>query len=151
MKVKKIPPTYATSDGKEWASEAEALRHQTLLDAHQNFVIAEKQWHYALAESQVTADGVPFQFGIRDYYFVSWWSSGRPSLITVDFIGRNTSWDGENLRLIPYGANLSKVNPIDIADLYYHKKNAQYELIKRLNEFVTERQEEIRKLREEVK
>ena len=85
MAVKQTKPTFQCSDGKEFPTQAEADRHEDLMVAKDEYETARRKFGIALAKTQKTADGKPFEFGImRNYWYIRCWNS-LPRLFVVDF------------------------------------------------------------------
>lgn len=78
--VTEIAPCFQTSDGGEFATKAEAMRHQVVLDAMEALDVAQRRFEVALAEECLTADGLPFRFDNTDYY---WLAHRHPGLCTL--------------------------------------------------------------------
>jgi hypothetical protein len=68
--IKHIAPRFKTSDHKEFATEAEAQRHQAVLDTLEALEHAQRAFEIAVAKEQLTADGQPFSWKNNTYYFV---------------------------------------------------------------------------------
>jgi hypothetical protein len=86
MAVKESPRTFRASDGREFSSKRDAERYEMLLQAKRVHDNAKAVLCRALAETQKTADGVPFEFGVfKDYYYIMEWD-GFPHLRQVDFV-----------------------------------------------------------------
>jgi len=150
MPITKRPQTFEASDGAEFATEAEAKRHQALLDASRDFRSAEKIYHQAIAKTQKTADGRPFEFGVfRDYYLIHWWGD-RPRLVTIDFIGRDSILEDGKLYLVPGPDKRQAVPRVAVEELYVDRLAARKELLRRLEEWIADVNREIEELMAEV-
>lgn len=86
MAVKEVPQRFKTTDGVEFATKAEAERHQAVVDANQQFEKAQRQLALATIESYKTADGQPFEFSLFVDYYLVVEGIGWPSLHTVSFM-----------------------------------------------------------------
>lgn len=68
----KVQPKQYESHGKTFDTHKEAQRHDELVAARVALEDAQRKYQRVLAESAVTADGVPFEFGVfHDYYYVA--------------------------------------------------------------------------------
>lgn len=86
MAVTKKKAAFVCRDGEEFATEADAARHEELLDATTNFSEAQRRLNRAATGCQLTADGEPFdvtRWG--DYWFLAEWHQGGPALCRVSF------------------------------------------------------------------
>ena len=83
MNVRVVEKTYRTSDGNEFRSEEDAIRHETLENARSALDQAQHRFIIALAESQKTADGQPFSFRNWAYYRVRDCYGSLPSVERV--------------------------------------------------------------------
>jgi hypothetical protein len=149
MAVKKVPQVYETSDGLEFESKKQAERHEALIEARELFEGARERFGERLAQTQKTADGVSFEFGIcRDYWVVVPCWAGLPRLrkIWFSYMGDQRfeiSEDDEITLLYSeredgHGSRTR----YKISDLYYSEKEAKKALLaaqqKRLEEFTEE-------------
>jgi len=92
MGIKKIEKkeTFRTSDGDEFDDEASAEKHETLISAKAAYESARDRYARILWETQITADGQPFKFGLwRNYYFVSEFTDW-PFIHSVEFMLSST-------------------------------------------------------------
>lgn len=146
MPVKESPKTYTASDGTEFDSKAEAERYDNLLQAKEKYDSARTLLCRALAESQKTADGVAFEFGVfRDYYSILEWD-GFPRLHTVQSLYMHSNEDFEleqdgTIYLVEQRATNQR-RTYRIGELYYHESEAKKALVevreKRLAEWTKE-------------
>lgn len=94
MSVKKLSPTYQTTDRATFEDEGEAKRWQKMLDAKAEFDKAVAPFVRALAAVTHTADNQPFQFEYRKkFYLLSNQFVGTPRIKEVD-----VSWHDVILR-----------------------------------------------------
>jgi hypothetical protein len=152
MGVKKSPQTFQTSDGFEYDTEEEAERHEAVATAKQNYEGARDAFCRVLAESQKTADGVPFEFGVfRDYWFILEWD-GFPRLHKVCFLCmRNDNFElneGSEISLVQ--EENGRRRTFKISDLYWNHKAAGRALLKVQAERLKEFGESMEKLQAEV-
>lgn len=136
--------------GKEFDTKAEAERYDKLQKARQEYEDAGYKLQSLLAETQRTADGQVFEFGIfRDYYAVTRFC-GFPTLQRLTFMCRN--WEvqedefGVNIR--DGGRQDNRFYPI--GDLYADERNAQKALAHAQFKELAELTEQTNKLRESV-
>ena len=99
MGVREVPPTFRTSDGKEFTSKPDAERHEALVAAAGAYESAQRRYAHALWESQQTADGQRFKFEHWDYYHIAW-SGDWPCLGEVHFYPSRCTLDETDALLI---------------------------------------------------
>ena len=119
---------------------------------------ARRNFGDLLAESFRTADGVPFAFGIfRDYYYVAPGWGEEPCIRAVGFICGSWEYDLDkyhetgHFRLVTTdAANNNRRTEYDIADLYYHKGNAERALVVAMRDWMQRKQDDLTKLEAKV-
>jgi len=147
MSIKKTPVKFKTTDGSEFDTEAKAETHEALYQANEEYQSARRKLGRLLAETQITADGEQFQFGVyRDYHRIvpNYW--GWPSLDRVPYLGWNWRWDNAGDRFVihveEYLNGVNQNRSYAIGDLYASERKAREALIaareERLGEFQAE-------------
>jgi hypothetical protein len=146
MAVEQIPASFRASDGSKFATEKEAKRHDERITAARDFEQARRTLAKAIAKSQKTADGELFDFGWRDYWFVTQTYKHMPTLFSVQFNGwydMKFQFDGERCRIADDSQRSDRISYYDIGDLYKHKKNAVAALKQKQAEYIAQCQEEL--------
>lgn len=148
MGIKKKPSVYEASDGTEFETQAEAERYQALTDAERQYRNASAAYGQMLAETQKTRDGVAFQFGLfQDYWYPIHWG-GKPCVIRIGFIGRETYLEGDKLYLIPYQGDQGRnVKRVEVSEVFASETAAKAQLVEELEKYVASLQQEIAVLR----
>lgn len=132
MPVNKKPAAYETSDGAEFDSEVDAIKHQSLLDAKQAVTAAERTYGTLLAETQKTADGVPFNWNCRTYWIVGTrYGEPQMEMFEVGSGCRSSIYDG--VLHLKYGFNPE--HSAEVGELYISKRNAINKLIEELEQY----------------
>lgn len=153
MAVKKVPQVFRTSDGAEFDNEEQATRHEDLLDRKHKFQIAFERLGDALAETQKTADGSLFEFGVcRDYYAIapSWVGLPRLRKIWFSYMGENRFEINEDDEVILiHQENQSRIE-YRISELYRSEKEAKKALLAAQDERLEHLRQEVEELRAEV-
>lgn len=150
MPVKKIPQVWETSDGEEWETEKEANARQKLLDAKANFDAAERAYGQVLAETQKTADGYPFEWGVfSDYWRPTAWADGRPSIARISVVGRETSLSNGEVSIVPYTENGQRLT-CKVSELFRRESNAKKDLVKRMEQYLAYVKEDLEAMRKEA-
>ena len=145
MKVRVKERTYETSDGQEFATQSEANKRQSLIDATEKYRNAKEDFGRSMAETQRTADDRSFVFGVfNDYWFIESYGD-KPTLVKFDFIGREVELDGEDLYLIPgrYGHSTPNCR-VAVKDLYADRSNARKAVVLELKKYMERIQDEIK-------
>ena len=152
MPIKAKPAQFVASDGKEFASQKEAEAHQELIESASKFDAARRRFYVAVAESQKTADGVPFDLNRwQDYYVLCRHGYCGPGLRRIMF-GYTTRIElsgdaNDQVQLIVMeDANQGKTASFFISDLYFEKEAAHAALAQAIREHIAEKQEELKKL-----
>ena len=156
MAVKKVPGTYAASDGQEFDDEEEAKRHDELITARQEYDDARKKFNRVLAQTQKTADGETFDFGLfTSYYYITDYYYTQPSLKHVNFLGWNFEIDehddsveisqaeGETGREHRFSCKISR--------LYVSKKRAEIALINALESWLDEQRRTVNEIKKDLR
>jgi hypothetical protein len=151
MGVREIPQTFRTSDGREFTDKGEAERHEALVEAKREYDTARAVLGRRLAETQKTADGRPFEFGVfGDYYFVTEGWSGMPELLTVSFFGNNFSIDEHRIAevvILQRAQGRDRDSEYRIADLYRGKAAAERALLEAQEAWLAKKTAEVAELR----
>ncbi len=151
MQVKKVEAMFKTSDGEEFSDEKSAESHQKLIDVERQYDMAFRAYKQLLAETQKTADGFPFEFGVcRDYWYPTWWGE-RPRIIKISFIGREVVMHGDTLYVVPYQEHGQTVKQVQVSELYRTEKAAKIHLLRELITYQHELSEEMKGLQAYIK
>lgn len=149
-----IPQQYQTSDGRKFTDEAEAKRHEVLVQAEQQYKEARHAFGLALAKTQKTADGKPFDFGGRGYRYVVRPNGSPPRLVEVSIYGGyGFDFDDRDgfVILQPAGEGSNRyVTRYAVHDLYADQHAADVALLAATEEWIAEHQAQLDKLRERV-
>lgn len=143
----KTETTYKTQDGREYANEKDALKHERLKELREKYDNAKHVYAKALWETQVTADGKPFDLAVwRNYYYVSPGYFGKPNLKEIHFYTWSMELDEDDILCIRYHedtTNGRQWTSYKINELYSSRVLAEYALVDALLEWLRERTEEI--------
>lgn len=150
--IKKTEVKFRTTDGSEFDTEKEAEKHEELYQANEAYDTARRRLGKLLAETQKTADGKAFEFGIyRDYYFVTpgYWS--WPALQQIPYLGWSWQWDnsGDKFTIFtdhPDGKRLR----FEIGNLYADKRLAEKALLEAREKRIAELHEEMEQMRAQI-
>lgn len=131
---------FRTEDGQEFTDKASAERHEKLVAAKAAYEDARQQYAKALAETQFTADGYPFDLNTRHtYYYVTGLWNGSPEVDSVSFYLWNIDLDeADRLSVVQWDnrGEASRRVSYRIDHLYWHKSGAQEEMIREYAEYV---------------
>lgn len=151
MGIKTKPKVFETSDGEEWESEADAKERQVLLDAEARYESAVREYGQKLAESQRTKDGFPFEWGVMcNYWFPTLAAGFRPTLRQLSVIGRETTIVDGHVKVIPYQDGDGRKQSYFVSELFRREINAKRDLLKRLEKYRDQVNEDIDTLRKEL-
>jgi hypothetical protein len=153
MAVKEQPKQYE-SHGKTFDTRKEAKRHDELVTAKQALEDAQDKYQRVLAESAVTADGVPFEFGVfHDYYhIVKPWGS-MPHVDRLSYVAWGWSVRDSDLPdqvEIADRRDDGKSRYVPIKELYADRDKAVAALLVAQREWLEERRREIEEFAEKV-
>lgn len=146
---------FETEDGRKFTDQKAAETHEQIQAAATAYEQAREAFGRVLAESQRTADGFPFEFGLSDYYYIALWG-GLPTIRRVDFWYRNWSfdYDRENepakfclLHFEGDGGRCGNGQPFRIGDLYRHRANAERALVEAQEKWLAEETERVAEAR----
>lgn len=130
MAVKKSTPKFIASDGQKFDDQESAERYDSLIEAKRNFETAKASYNRALAKSQKTADGEPFE-GFGDHYFVGW-LQGEVRFQRVSFYEYDLQVETDGtIKMKPYGF---KDVYLPISELYRYERNAKKKYADHLRE-----------------
>lgn len=140
MSIKELPKTFRTSDGQTFEDEGAAKRHEELITTRDDFERAQRRFGKLLAETQLTADGNKFEFGLfRTYYYIERHQWGVPSLSEVPYLGSDWGFDDSDGFIIRYRrGNEGRVIEFKISEMYEDRRAADKELLKVQEEFIAE-------------
>lgn len=152
MSVSQKPATWKTSDGAEFDNEADATRHEAVVEAIRNYEDAAKQLGIVLAERTKTADGYPFDFSHWQYWAVFPYHGCGPIMRRVNV----SRWDhisiGDNYDNDVQIAEQIGDRPREqymyhyIKDLYVTEKAAKKALAEAIKKHIATKREEIKRL-----
>jgi uncharacterized protein YkwD len=136
------------SHGKEFETKAEADKYDALHTARKEYEDAQHKLQQLLAETQKTADGQAFEFGVFHDYHTIVTFYGFPVLTTVSFMCWNWTVQEDE-----FGVSIKEDRGRDdrffrITSLYADKRNAEKALAAaQSNELIqlTQRTNELRK------
>jgi hypothetical protein len=159
-KIKEVPSCFQTSDGGEFPDRNEAAQHQEFLDTVSAYEEARKRLSLVVAQSQRTADGEIFEFGVfRDYLRIVPGWSGRPTLATVHF--NYHAWaerdldhkgrGGERVQIVVYSENKRTLEHYPIDELYAGQKAANRALLKAVEEWMKDQTEALENLKSSIR
>lgn len=150
--ITKTKPKFITSDGCEFDTEDGAERHEELVAARDEYERARLAFGRALARTQTTADGHPFDLGIwAKYWRVRPGWAGVPDLERMNWMwgGKfDFCQRGDELVLIEKGAVPPREVPIN--EIYATRREADKALLIATEEWIAERQQDLALLREEL-
>lgn len=151
MAVEQVPTQYRTSDGKQFKTAGEAERHERLITAQAKYEEAQREFRRAMAETQRTADGRLFEFGmLRDYYCIEWGAAGPPYLRTVSFYVWDCRVHEDNGHVYVTERDGKADREHRISSLYASEREAKRELLRLTTKWLAEETEKVAKLRAEV-
>jgi hypothetical protein len=142
--MKTLPQTFRTTDGKDFQDKDAAERHETLIEAKEAYVQARRLFGKLLAETQLTADGRRFEFGVfHTYYYIEPGFWGMPGLSEVPYLGWHWDFDDSDGFVIRYrDEKQNRDREFKIAELYSDRRIADKALLKareaRLAEYAAE-------------
>lgn len=150
--AKKLPELFEAKDGVKFKTQAEAERHEAMVDAKQTFQAARRRWTKALTETHKTADGADFVLnGIWDYWYVRQWAGQMPYVVRVSFSLWDCTLDDSDRAEIwveeGTGSNRTR-QCYCVAELYRHHGNANKALAVELKAFRDELSRRIREIEE---
>lgn len=129
MTIKEIPQMYETSDGQEFKNKMMAERHEEMVEVKHEYDTARRAYAKALAATQITADGRPFDLkSYHDYYFVTLGLEILPAVRWVSFSYWNIELDDQDTGfLVQHEERRGGRQRIryEIGKLYYFEKNAK--------------------------
>lgn len=129
MGVTKQPEQFKTTDRRTFATEAEAERHQAVLDGLKAYDEAVKNLGRALMAEEKTADGQPWDLYRTYWYLDQTW--GSPTLMEIRF-GRwyeqSLSVDDEGDLCIVAHDNLKQPRTFKAKELYALRDKAEVAL-----------------------
>lgn len=143
-----VPPKLRTSDGREFTNPKEAERHQEMLSAREAFADAHRKLGRALARTQTTADGEPFDFGVfRTYYYVREPYGQTPRLGEVSFYAFDFSFTERDDVFTIIQRDKGNETHYHINELYLHRDNAERALLAALEAWLVRQTEAVNELR----
>ncbi|MFA7254108.1 MAG: hypothetical protein WC107_06175 [Patescibacteria group bacterium] len=145
---------YRTRDGRSFETERAAAQHEELIDLRDGYELAKQALGRKLAETFKTADGQPFSVGLwTEYYWITPGHFSLPALLSVDFWGRNWTWEengeGDTLVLISHlndrGEDISdrQGRRFPINELFANRAKAKAELANRQRAWLQEKLTEL--------
>lgn len=149
--VKKVPAQFEASDGREFATEEEAKRHEALIEAKRAYDHHRTQYARVLWESQTTADGERFEMTmLRDYWYIHNSFYALPTLARVSFYIHHCDLDDGDEATIVHTDDSTNYGRIRIKDLYYHERNARKALLEISRQRLSELTKQVDQLEGEV-
>lgn len=148
MAIQQTAPMYRTTDGQEFASQADAERHEALSTAKRDYENASAVYDRLLAESQFTADGHPFRVSVlHTYYYVTNGLSGAPAVGTVAFFCRNFYLGSDDEVTITQQEDGKRDRTFWFKQLYARRENAERAQLAEFETWLEERHAECAALR----
>lgn len=154
--MEKIPEMYRTADGMEFENEADAEKHQAVLDTKAVYESAKQGLEFALVESVKTGDGKPFSFDRWQYWYVVRFF-GFPDIRSVSL----SRWGFEIVDIeedditirVDLSPDHSKPNYTNfrISEIYTTELAAKRSLLKAQEEQLAEYKKRVKNLRESIK
>jgi hypothetical protein len=137
---------FKSSDGREFDNETEALRHDELAVAREEYEHALAKMNGLIVKTTRTADGYLCELGIWiDYWYISPGWHGLPNIHKVPYLGWN--WDlsrhHDEVVIVHRETGRERTDEYAISSLYRNKKNALVALVEAQKEWLQERQDEI--------
>jgi hypothetical protein len=130
MAVRQSKPKFVASDGEKFDSQEDAERYDLLIEAKRVFDSAKRSYDRALARSQKTADGEPFE-GFDTHWHVGWFR-GEARCCRVSFYEYELRVETDGtIEIKPYG---EKDVYLPIKELYRYEKNARKKYAEYLRE-----------------
>jgi hypothetical protein len=134
-------PQWKTDDGKCFATEAEAKKHEELTRLEAEYVNACNAYAVALRATQQTADGHSFDMRCCLYYYIRQ-GAGEPYIEEIMFSVWNSILDEDDrLKIIRYPNHEEAraghgITTYRINELYALRKNAEKACIRLLAEYI---------------
>lgn len=151
--IKTVPVKFKASDGMEFESAVEAERHDGLVLAREAYVEACRLLNRRLAETQRTADGQMFDFGLsRDYWYLAPGWQTMPRMYAISFSGWSCSVEVRSdggVAIISEDETRSRT-AYRIVDLYRNKRKAEEALVAAKEEWLAVRSQEVAEYRAEI-
>lgn len=125
--MKEIEKRYRTADGREFDDPRLAKRHEAMVEARQRLEEAQRHFRKVFAETLVTADREPFDFGKWKYHLIRNRLLGIPDVYSVTFDRWRFEYRAENGKtvLLAWNEKERKYIPYPINELYAIERNAQ--------------------------
>lgn len=152
MAIQTVPSRYKTSDGREFGNETDAQRHELLIAAKRKYEDARHEYARALAESQRTADGQPFNLsGMHDYYYITDGYFSMPEIVRVDFWYWNCDInEADETVIVVLDSQKATRREYRISSLYYWKGNARKALLIAQEGRLAQITQDVEQLRQEL-
>ena len=124
--------TFVACDGREFDTEAEVLRYETMRRADEQLAEAVRVYNVAMAQVLKTADGYPFKLG--DEYFIVWEHAYNEGISQEYLRGREARvyYDGSREPVVLWSGRSggdNKVTEFYLTDIYKKERNAKLRLI----------------------
>ena len=142
---------YKADDGAEFATEAEAIRHDKITEAHRDFERSRKKYGKLLLETQKTADGVAFDLDRwSEYWAVLNTFRTIPDIRPIRFSKYNFDfhYDDDDVLYIVHKEDGQNPRRFKINELYSTREAAAGQLLTCLDEFRSLIDEEIERFKD---
>ena len=131
---------FEASDGKIFTDIGAAARHEAMIEARAAYADARHAYAERLAETSITADGVPFDLANgHEYFYVSpgVYPHGEPSLEYVTFYSWNCDL-GDADEMFVYQHVGQRRTVYYVGQLYYFRRNAEAALSVKRGEWLAD-------------